>query len=108
MSVLAGLLLLSCGGPEPAPTPTPTPTPSAIAANELYVTNCAACHRANRQGVSGLGPALTPQSLAERSDPTIRETISEGRPGTNMPPWKGTLSAEEIDALIQFIKYTAP
>jgi mono/diheme cytochrome c family protein len=55
-----------------------------------------------------LGPALTPDSLATLSDTEIKDTISNGRVDTVMPPWKDTLSSEEIDALVQFIKYTSP
>ena len=106
--VVVGLLLVSCGGPKAVPTPAPVPTPPTISASELYATNCAACHGGNRQGVSGLGPALTPQRLAALSDTEIRDTILNGRPDTPMPPWKDILSAEEIDALLQFIKYTSP
>ena len=95
-----------------APTPIPTPpvetVPKAQAAGELYGKSCAACHGANRQGISGFAPALTPESLAGRSDAEIRSAISDGRPGTAMPAFKGTLSPEEIDALLQLIKSTAP
>jgi mono/diheme cytochrome c family protein len=94
--------------PTPTATPTPTPTPSAIAAGELYAGKCAACHGANREGVSGVGPALTPESLAALSDTDIRDTILNGRSGTAMAPFKDTLSAEEIDALLQLLKYTSP
>ncbi len=102
--IMVGLVLTSCGGPESAPTS----TPSAIDAGALYETNCVACHGANRQGIPNLGPALTPDSLAALSDTEIKDTISNGRPNTAMPPWKDTLSSEEIDALVQFIKNTSP
>ena len=98
--------------PLPVPTPTPSPSPSPLApsinAGELYAGNCGVCHGANRQGVSGLGPALTPESLTALSYTEIRDTILNGRPNTAMPPSKGTLSQEEIDALVQFIKDTLP
>ncbi len=104
--VVLGLLLASCGGPESAPTSTPT-TP-AIDAGELYETNCVVCHGINRQGMPNLGPALTPESLAVLSDTEIKDTILNGRLNTAMPPWKDTISSEEIDALVQFIKNTSP
>lgn len=56
----------------------------------------------------GLGGSLTPQSLAERSDSVLKQTISGGIPYTAMPSFKNTLSPEELDALVQFIKYTSP
>ncbi len=104
--VVVGLLLASCGGPESAPTSTPT-TP-AIDAGKLYETNCVACHGANRQGMPNLGPALTPESLTVLSDTEIKDTIRNGRLNTAMLPLEDTLSSEEIDALLQLIKYTSP
>ena len=92
----------------PIPTLPVETTPKAVSASELYGTKCAACHGANRQGVPGFAPALTPESLAGRSDAEIRGAISDGRSGTAMPAFKGTLSPEEIDALLQLIKYTLP
>lgn len=109
--ITIGLLLISCGGGKPAPATLPPPTapsPPAIDASSLYATTCVACHGVNRQGISGLGPALTPESLAARSDTELKDTISNGRPNTAMPPWKDTLKSQEIDALVQFLKHTSP
>ncbi len=92
----------------PKPAPESQPTLSAKSAGELYATSCAACHGANRGGMSGLGPALTPESLAALSDAEILDAALNGVPGTMMPAFKSILSAEEIDALLQFIKYTSP
>lgn len=83
-------------------------TPTAVSAKELFSATCAACHGANRQGISGLGKVLTPESLAALSDIQVRDTILNGRPGTAMPAFKGTLSPEKIDALLQLIKHTSP
>ena len=108
--VTLALLLASCGGGE-APVPTPSPTtkpPAATKASDLFAARCAACHGANRQGISGLGPALVPQRLAGRSDAELRDTIMNGRPGTAMPPWKGILTQQDIEAIVQFIKNTPP
>ncbi|MBI4304199.1 MAG: c-type cytochrome [Chloroflexi bacterium] len=90
------------------PAPPLEPTPTAVSAGELYVARCAACHGANRQGVPGLAPPLTPESLAALSDSETRYIISDGRTGTAMPPFKGSLSPEEIDALLQLIKSIPP
>ncbi len=90
------------------PAPTLQTTPSAIAAGELYTIRCAGCHGANRQGISGLGSTLTPESLAGLSDNEVRDTILNGRSGTVMPAFKEILSPDEIDALRQLLKYTSP
>lgn len=114
---LVGILTLfgvACAASEPTPTSNTTPssaptsTSSAINVEKLYAANCATCHGENRQGVSGLGDALTPEHLEDDSDAEIRETISNGIPNTTMPGFKDRLSSEEINALHQFIKYTSP
>lgn len=98
------------GTPAPVPTTPPaqtTPTVTA-SAEELFATKCAVCHGANRQGVPGLAPALTPQSLAALGDAEIRNVILDGRTGTAMPGFKASLSPEDIDALLQLIKSPSP
>ena len=108
--IIVGLLLMSCGEQESAPTrtPVPTSTPPVVVAEELYAGKCALCHGEKRYGIFSSGGALTLQSLAARSDTVVKETILEGIPYTAMPPFKNTLNPEEIDAIIQFIKYTSP
>lgn len=95
-------------GNAPAPVSPPAPGPSATDVDELYGAHCAACHGAERQGVSGLAPALSPESLAALGDAEVKGIISDGRAGTPMPAFKELLSSEEIDALIRLIKYTSP
>ncbi len=110
VSIIVGLLLVSCVRQESAPAPASesTLTPSVIVADELFARKCATCHGGRRQGMYDLGGSLIPQSLAERSDSVLKQTISGGIPYTAMPSFKNTLSPEEIDALVQFIKYTSP
>ncbi|MBI4303274.1 MAG: cytochrome c [Chloroflexi bacterium] len=108
--IAAGALLVSCGGgaPTPTPPPAPVPPPAATDTKQLFATNCSVCHGPNRQGAVGLGPALTPTSLAQRSDDEIRNTILKGRPSTAMTGFEGRLSPKEIDDLIQLLKYSPP
>lgn len=113
---LAAVLISACGAsPTPAPTASPAPAPvtnavpaSGIDAAGLYAGNCAVCHGASRQGVASLGPALTPQRLGGVADGALRDTVTNGRPGTSMQSFKGRLSPQEIDALVQFTKNVAP
>lgn len=119
---LVGMWLLSaCSQPAPvapaapttpaapvAPAKPVTPVAPVLDAKALYVANCVVCHGANRQGVTGLGKPLTPESLAALSDDTIRDTTLKGKPNTAMAGFEGRLSVDEINALIQLIKYTAP
>ncbi|MBM2832139.1 MAG: hypothetical protein HW414_1191 [Dehalococcoidia bacterium] len=53
-------ILASCGAPSKSAPTTPPAPQSQAGASELYATNCAACHGAKREGVTNLGPALTP------------------------------------------------
>ncbi|MBI2854610.1 MAG: cytochrome c [Chloroflexi bacterium] len=77
-------------------------------AKALFAANCAVCHGNNRQGVSGLGPPLTPTSLSSKSVDLVTDTITNGRPNTAMAGFKGRLTPEQINALAQYIKTVAP
>lgn len=114
-------VLAACGGgatqttttttttsPTTTPTSTVTSTATSIDARGIYAANCAACHGPNRQGVQGLGGALTPASLASMSLDQVRDVITDGRAGTAMSGFKGRLAAEQIDAVAQHIKTVAP
>lgn len=89
-------------------TPSGGTTPAPVSAKDLYGAKCAACHGVNRQGTPGFAPALTPDSLAKLNDADILNAIMDGRTGTAMPPFKASLSAEQIDALVQFVKSPLP
>lgn len=57
--------------------------------------DCGSCHGMRLTG--GLGPALTPQALTDKSVETLAATIYHGRAGTPMPPWKAMLNEAEAD-----------
>ena len=57
--------------------------------------DCGSCHGLYLTG--GLGPALTPEALADKPLDSMAATIYGGRPGTPMAPWKAMLT--EQDAL---------
>ena len=75
---------------------------------DLYLATCAICHGNQREGVTGLGKPLTPESLTDYSDADLSEVIREGRADTEMQGFKDRLSSQEIDGLIQLIKHTSP
>ncbi len=64
---------------------------------DLYAQHCATCHGADRLG--GSGPALLPENLGRLSRAAALEVIANGRQGTQMPAFAGTLSAAQIEAL---------
>ncbi len=69
----------------------------------IYGENCAECHGASGEG--GTGTALAnPVFLATASDTFIRDTVRRGRTGTPMPAFAERLPAEDIDAVVSFLR----
>jgi cytochrome c553 len=73
---------------------------------DLYQQNCAACHGADRLGL--VGPALLPENLKRLRKKAAIETITAGRPATQMPPFGDKLTAAEIAALADHIYQPLP
>jgi len=66
-----------------------------------FAERCASCHGTDARG--GIGPDLTRKEFKfGKSDKTVTESISEGRPG-GMPAFKNDLSHEKIEGLTQYI-----
>lgn len=105
--VFAICAVLVLGGCSHAPgyPPNPILRPSQVMDfATLYKQNCAACHGANGQN----GPAMdlaNPEYQALVDDATLRQWISDGMPGTEMPAFArsegGMLTDAQIDALIR-------
>lgn len=72
-------------------------TPSIDAAT-IFSSNCARCHGADRSGANA--PPLLPGTLTKDASAYI-ETITNG--SGSMPAWSNRLSAEEINALAEWI-----
>lgn len=68
----------------------------------LLVHDCGSCHGLRLTG--GLGPPLTPVTLAGKESPALAIIIRQGLPGTPMPPWKAMLSDEEARWLADYLK----
>ena len=69
--------------------------------HNLLIQDCGSCHGMTMKG--GLGPALTPDVLKNKSRHMIEVTILQGRPGTPMPPWQSILSKEEVRWLVDVL-----
>jgi cytochrome c55X len=65
---------------------------------KLLRQDCGSCHGMRLTG--GLGPALTPQALKDKSAASLIATILSGRPGTAMPPWQPFLTETEAQWLV--------
>ncbi len=68
----------------------------------LVHQDCGACHGMRLTG--GLGPALTSQALQGKRHDFLFATISEGRHGTPMPPWRTQLTEQEINWIVDYLK----
>jgi mono/diheme cytochrome c family protein len=121
-----GLLVSACSSPNvqpvgltPIPTLSPGASPTFVAALEaaalsvsdvggkadpargapIYLQNCSPCHGVAGQGVSA--PALrNSQFIKTGDDQAILATITNGRPGTNMPAWLQSNGGPLTDAQI--------
>lgn len=69
----------------------------------VYAANCAECHGADGEG--GTGTALAnPVFLATANDAFMRDTIRRGRTGTPMVGFADRLPADDIDAVVAFLR----
>ena len=70
----------------------------------LLKHDCGSCHGMTLKG--GLGPALLPETLKDKSDEFLFITIQHGRPGTPMPPWLSQLSQQDTYWIIKLLRQT--
>ena len=88
----------------------------------VYGLYCVSCHGADGSGRAAASRSMEtpPRDFREAAfryvsgpegslptDADLEATIRRGRPGTGMPPWDG-LPAEDVHAVIQFIKTFSP
>ena len=65
---------------------------------ELFATTCQVCH--GQAGIGGVGPALRG---AKFTADYVRKVLQDGRPGTMMPGFTGTMSAAEIADVTRYV-----
>lgn len=107
VSCLAGLVVLASSwiviaddNPDAAAVTNPYlgQTEAIKAGERIYRRTCVGCHRSR----GGHGPNLF--GIRERmSDEQFLTTVMNGRPGTNMPPWRDYLSRKEIWQVHAFV-----
>lgn len=69
---------------------------------EIYGGTCAACHGTDLSG--GRGPSLfNPKLLESMTDAQIHAIVLDGVSGTEMPPFKGSFTDAQIDAVIAYL-----
>ena len=117
VAVVVWRALRTVEDPEPVPARyaalrPPSATVDDASAERLFLDNCAPCHdergTGHGPGSEGLpvppAPLSSPGFLAARSDAYLFWRISAGKPGTAMPSFQHTLSAEERWALIGWLR----
>jgi mono/diheme cytochrome c family protein len=87
---------------------------SANIGETIYQANCAVCHGDSGNGQTWVSGTLQPPPR-NFTDPDVIQTltrermhdsITNGRPGTGMQPWKSRLSEDQIHAVIDYIRAT--
>jgi cytochrome c55X len=68
--------------------------------------DCGSCHGMTLNG--GLGPALTVEALAGKSDDALFNIIMHGVEDTPMPPWNSILSKQEVSWIVKQLKQGLP
>jgi disulfide bond formation protein DsbB len=124
MIVIVGISAFDGGSAEASPEPPVATTEGgdgggstgdAAAGEDIYSTTCVACHGADAQGVTGLGPALVDNTfVAGLSDAELIEFLNTGRPaddpanttGVAMPPKGGnpSLNDEDLEDVAAYLR----
>ncbi len=79
----------------------------------IYLSQCVGCHGVVGDGHGANSAALlkpvaamnTPASLARKTNNELFTALSNGIPGTPMPAYAGTLSAEQRWAVVAFLRF---
>ena len=82
---------------------------AAVDVRAVFLENCAKCHGDNGDADTELGVKYMAQDFTDPefkekfTVPKAKKVITNGVKKTKMKSWKGILSAEEIDALAQYV-----
>jgi cytochrome c6 len=72
----------------------------------LFKSNCVVCHGADGTGTPTgkalKAPDLHSEVVQKMTDKQIADQIADGK--NNMPPFKGTLNADQIKALVAYVR----
>lgn len=99
MNLTLAMLVPSAHAAEPTPT-------DAQRLVRLVRQDCGSCHGLTLKG--GLGSPLLPTTLADKPAESLVATILHGRPGTAMPPWRGLLTEQEAQWIVERLQAGFP
>jgi len=95
----------------PASTTPPTQTDEMASARDLYVKNCANCHKESGEGgpVVIEGRKMKPDNLTDDrrkklSDDKYMKVMIEGVPDEGMPAFKDKLTEDQMRQIIKYIR----
>lgn len=69
---------------------------------QVYATNCAACHQANGQGIPGAFPALAGTGISVGPAAAHIDIVLNGKAGTAMAAYKNLLNDADLAAVITY------
>ena len=93
----------------------PTAFPNSLdseTGRDIFFKHCKACHGDKGDGKTFAANVLSPppknftskKSKQELTEQRMLESITEGRKGTAMMPWKSRLSQQEIQEVVNYIR----
>ncbi len=115
-ALFLGVIVFGYNSTDRTPTtgianPLPNDTATLARGQQLFAQNCAICHGAVGKGDGPLGQNLKPRPvdltgshLTTHTDGDLYWWISHGIAGTGMPSFTGTLSDQDIWALIHYVR----
>lgn len=71
---------------------------------QLFLSNCAACHQADGNGIPNVYPALSGSEVVNGGAADIIGILQAGR--GDMPAFSGSFTAAELAALINFLRHS--
>jgi copper transport protein len=115
-ALLVGVIVFGYNSTDRTPTtgianPLPNDTATLARGQQLFAQNCAICHGAGGKGDGPLGQNLNPRPvdltgshLTTHTDGDLYWWIGHGIAGTGMPSFTGTLSDQDIWAIIRYVR----
>jgi cytochrome c oxidase cbb3-type subunit 3 len=105
---IAALALLLASGPLPGCSGEPDP------GTRVWRKKCAACHGRDGAGKTRFAEGRPFADLTDgrwkhgEDRESIRRLVADGDPKSTMPPFNGTLTPEEIEAVVDHVLNLAP
>jgi mono/diheme cytochrome c family protein len=84
---------------------------NALKGKPIYEKNCLLCHGPQGRGDGPMGKALSPPATnfsspesMHKTDAELLKVVREGHPDTAMTAWKGSLSEQEFQDLLAYVR----